>query len=92
MQTNFLIVSFLALSLSPVVGRGDVFDVAAAACEGNPDCSHDDRDQDGEMRFRIMLDGMPVSLQCGLDGKCVKVLPRGKSARVSDAMLLLTAK
>lgn len=92
MQTHVLIVSFLALSLSPAVARGDVLDVAAAACGRNPDCSHGDRDQNGQMRFRIMLEGMPVSLQCGLDGACVKILPRGKSARMSGAMLLLTAK
>jgi hypothetical protein len=92
MQTHVLIVSFLALSLNPAVARGDVLDVAAAACDGNPDCSHGDRDQNGQMRFRIMLEGMPVSLQCSLDGECVKILPRGKSARVSGATLLLTAK
>lgn len=92
MQTHVLIVSFLTLSLSPAAALSDVLDVAATACEGNPDCSHGSRDQNGEMRFRIMLEGMPVSLQCGLDGECVKILPRGKSARVSGAILLLTAK
>jgi len=92
MQIRVLIVGFLALLVYPLAARGDAIDVAATTCEGNPDCSHGDRDQNGQMRFRIMREGMPVSFQCDLNGQCVKILPKGKSARVYDAMLLLSSK
>lgn len=92
MQTRALIVCFLTLTLCPPVAWSDALDVAATICEGNPDCSHGDRNQNGQIRFRIMREGVPVLLQCSLDGECVKIFPKGRSTSVSSAKLLLTAE
>lgn len=92
MPTRVIFVSLFALLLCPLAAWGDVLDVAAKACEGNPGCSHGARDQTGQMQFHILREGITLSLKCGLTGECVKILPKGKSAKVADALLLLTSK
>lgn len=87
-----LFLSLFALSLCPLAAWGDVLDAAATACEANPVCSHGARDQTGQMQFNILREGFTLSLKCGLAGECVKVLPKGKTAKVFDALLLLTSK
>lgn len=92
MPTRVMFVSLFAISLCPLAAWGDNLDVAVTACEGNPVCSHGARDQSGQMQFHILREGFTLSLKCGVAGECVKVLPKGKSAKVSDALLLLTSK
>ena len=93
MKARLAAATLLALAAAPASSAwSDDLNAAIARCDANPQCSHDYRDRSGRMVFRIKDGDQVVVVQCGGDGGCAKILPRGRRIELSDAAALLSAQ
>ena len=72
--------------------RSEGLETAIAVCKENPKCAYGALDSDGELLFKLEIDGALKMLRCSGAGECMRIMPRCQKYSVSDVESVLKAK